>query len=238
MAKKELTPVAIALRKLRGKGALECSQSALAQLLGVSLSTVAKWETGQVLPSVMAYREIAKLDKRNGEWWNRQTGEFQQSIDRTVEAYKRRYSYPYEDMLIVPILTSVVAAGPPAVVETLEDEYEGSVAIPLPAGGDTGAMVAARTRGSSMEPLIPDGSLVIIDTRRNKPEENVGYVVAARSNDGITIKILRYESGMYFLVAGNPDFQPQLQPVNTETPWDIAGRVVRWIVEPPAPKGK
>lgn len=234
MPQKVLTPVAAALKKLRTEK-LEANQSDLAKLLGVSLSTVAKWETGQVTPSPMACKALSKLDREHSTWWIEQAGEFYANVDNIVSSQKRRYSHAQDDMLIVPMLTSVIAAGQPAVVETTRDEYEGSVAIPIPKGGETGAFVAARVRGASMEPRVADGSIVVIDTRRWKAEENIGCIVAARNDEGITVKKLLREKGNYFLVAENPAFEPHLQQIDAENSWSIAGRVVCWITEPSSP---
>lgn len=52
-----------ALKELRDK--LIISQEELASLLGVSLTSVNRWETGKNLPTIKAKRKIVELCKQN-----------------------------------------------------------------------------------------------------------------------------------------------------------------------------
>jgi SOS-response transcriptional repressor LexA len=226
--RKALSPVAERLRAYRKRYGQ--TQADLAIVLGVDQSAVAQWETDRVKPSDMALTALANLDREKREWWLGQTSEGEQQIRELQTASRRGCSYVHEDMIVVPIITAVVAAGQPTgAVEG--DEYEGSVAVPLEKH-PRGSLVAARVIGTSMSPLIEPGFLVIIDASKRQPEDNVGKMVVVRSPQGLMVKMLHGDAGSYFLVASNPSFEPRIQRVDEGNPWELAGRVVRWIGKP------
>lgn len=173
--------------------------------------------------------EKAKPDER--EYWLRRAGVDLPSIEETVRIRKKTGSYVDGDMLIVPIRTGAIAAGQPLSMDV--NEYEGRIGIPLAEAADTSRFVAARVKGNSMAPRIMEGYIVIVDTRRRPPKENVGHIVAASDEqDGMTIKMLAESNGTFFLIAGNPDYHPHAQPIDAGHRWAIMGRVVKWVGAP------
>jgi transcriptional regulator with XRE-family HTH domain len=216
------------LQELRKQQGL--SQAQLAKMLGVNQSAVAQWERDLVKPSSMALVAIGNVDRDNKDWWLQAAGGYQNTVYQGVSSAKKRGSWVSDDMIVVPILTSLVAAGTPLAASE-GDEYEGSVAIPVEKHLG-GSYVAAEVTGTSMLPRIEPGFLVVIDTAARSAEENVDKMVVVRGPKGLSVKFLCREAGVYFLVASNPSFRPRVQKIDEGNPWEIAGRVIRWIGRP------
>lgn len=211
-------------------------QPAFAKRLGVPQSSLASWESGGrpiTKATMLKIAEHAPPGER--DYWLRQAGVDLAAVDQLVTGYKRTFSFLDGDRLVVPIRTGAISAGQP--LSLSDNEYEGSLALPISKAADTGKLIGARVRGDSMAPRILEGDIVVIDTRLYAPEENAGHIVAAADDDGkVTIKVLENINGGYFLVAHNPSFEPRIQPVDVGHPWSIAGRVVGWLGFPTSPK--
>jgi SOS-response transcriptional repressor LexA len=170
--------------------------------------------------------EISSENER--DYWLRLAGVDPPALEQSLKGYKQTSSYVEGDMLIVPIRSGAIAAGQPLSMDI--EEYEGRIGIPLAEAAETGCFIAARVKGNSMAPRIMEGYLVVIDSRRRPPKDNVGQIVAAADEQGdMTIKILGQNRGGFFLVAGNPDFEPHIQNIDVSNKWAIFGRVVKWI---------
>ncbi len=89
-----------------------------------------------------------------------------------------------------------------------------------------------------MAPILLDGHIVIINVASRNPAQLVWRMVAARNAEGVTIKWLRLNSGVYSLVPQHtaPEFEiAYLRPLGD---FEIVGEVVKWIGEPPPPPKK
>jgi phage repressor protein C with HTH and peptisase S24 domain len=94
------------------------------------------------------------------------------------------------DFYALPLLSDPVAAGAP--VEVQERQTEGFCIVHRNWCPHLTDSVFIRVRGDSMEPTIPDGSFVCIDTAERDPECLVGRVILLVTKDGeATIKRLR-----------------------------------------------
>lgn len=107
--------------------------------------------------------------------------------------------------------------------------------LPLPRSWfrRTGELIALRITGDSMAPIIQDGYIVIIDTSKRQAKQLVEKMVAAREDDGVTIKWLRRDGDTFLLV---PQHVSPRHPVRIVQPFgdfSIVGEVVKWIGEPP-----
>ena len=77
-------------------------------------------------------------------------------------------------------------------------------------------------RGESMEPILPDGSSVLVDRQRREPQEGRIYVL--RTEEGLVVKRLGLDdTGRWEMLSDNPDWEPRLMLYGT----DIIGEV-RW----------
>jgi SOS-response transcriptional repressor LexA len=223
------------LRDLRG----DRGQLQFAKILRVDQGNLARWEKGTRPIPIPAILRIAELAAPGGDrdYWLKHAGVDVSAVQSTVDVFKKTFSYVEGDMVVVPIRSGAIAAGQPLSVS--EDEYEGKIALPLSELPESRNYIAARVEGNSMAPRIMSGDIVVIDTRRRPPKEDVGHIVAARDDEGyLTIKTLAENGGRFFLLAGNPDYKPLMQPISMSNRWAIAGRVVRWIGHPNGPERK
>lgn len=91
-----------------------------------------------------------------------------------------------------------------------------------------------RSRGESMWPTIWDGDMILIDTARNvlpvrqrEPrDQRRSPIYALRDGDQMRIKRLeRPSDDLVMLVSDNPDFPPELRPIQDIT---VLGKVAWW----------
>lgn len=130
------------------------------------------------------------------------------------------------DVVNIPILDVEAAAGAGAFNHGAEVLAE----LPFPAGflrrlaikPDTAR--AIRARGDSMEPTIPDGMLVLIDTSSREPIE--GRIYAVRGPDGLRLKrIQRGVDGSVILISDNSTlYAPERIPEHEIDRVRIVGR--------------
>jgi len=86
----------------------------------------------------------------------------------------------------------------------------------------SGEIEAIHVEGESMEPTLPDGSIVFVDRRQNDPSKD-GIFVASTANGLFIKRIRRRVDGMVELISDNPLYTPEvLLPEQVE----IVGRVV------------
>ena len=79
---------------------------------------------------------------------------------------------------------------------------------------------------------------MLVDVAQRKADELVGYMVAAREDDGVTIKWLRKDGDVYFLVPQHTSERHPIRVIRDEGTWSIVGKVVKIIGDPPQPKRK
>ena len=122
----------------------------------------------------------------------------------------------------VPVLGDVAAGIPIEAVENIVDyeEIDSSMA-------STGEFFGLRIKGSSMEPRIRDGDVVIV--RRQEDAETSDTAVILVNGDSATVKRIKKEpDGSLWLLPNNPAYDPQhYSPAEIATlPVRIIGKVV------------
>lgn len=133
----------------------------------------------------------------------------------------------YADFRLIPYMEGAAAAGAGGVVEEWVQGYVAIHKRALPQGQD---VVAVTVDGDSMEPALPDGSIVAIDTTRKNPEKCQGEIVAARTSEGdVVIKRLSAVKRSLILTSDNDQAAPddriiEVDPREVEKP--IIGQVV------------
>ena len=167
-------------RFLEERKKINLNRSKFAKLSGISESTLRRWENGSEIPaSVLPTLKEAGLDVDYII-----TGEYKEPInlilpDTAIDNFKEIPLYPDE-----------IAAGQPL---EIRDQPEGIVVIHKDWCKQPEHMVAVRvsSTGESMQPTIPAGAIVTIDTTPTTPEALLGEVVAIqKKDDGATIKRL------------------------------------------------
>lgn len=123
------------------------------------------------------------------------------------------------DLARIPVLGSI-ACGEPILAEENISEYIYMPIDRLPSG----RLFYLRAKGSSMEPTIPDGSLVLI---REQLEVESGAIAAVIVNDDTeaTLKRVKYQGNMMILMPDNPKYEPIV--VTPDSHVRIIGRAVQ-----------
>ena len=127
----------------------------------------------------------------------------------------------------VPVLRDAAAAGSPR--EINERDIESFIAVPakfVPKG--PGSYVGMYIRGNSMEPVLRDHFIVVVDCNNRDVARLRGQIVAAQVDDGIVVKTLSPESQPERLIlrSENPEYEDiVIEPVDREP---LVGGVVFW----------
>lgn len=118
-----------------------------------------------------------------------------------------------DDYLAVPLLDGKVAAGPGGVVW---ERVKSLVWLYRPELGRRRRLVAVKVAGSSMEPTIPSGAIIIIDRDLWEPQGNRKHIWALRTENGDTqIKRLHRVNGGLLVVSDNfADHGPEIAWTN------------------------
>ena len=77
-------------------------------------------------------------------------------------------------------------------------------------------------RGESMEPLLPDGTKILVD--RDRRRRRSGHVFVLRTEDGLVVKRLQRDGNRWRLHSEHPEWSPQ--------PWATGNEIigeVRWM---------
>ncbi|QQE75182.1 LexA family protein [Brevibacillus composti] len=119
----------------------------------------------------------------------------------------------------IPVL-GTIACGEPILAEENISEYIYMPIDRLPSG----KLFYLRAKGSSMEPTIPDGSLVLI---REQPEVEPGAIAAVLVNGDTeaTLKRIKRQGDMVILMPDNPEHEPIV--ITPDNPARIIGRAVQ-----------
>ena len=127
----------------------------------------------------------------------------------------------------IPVLRDEAAAGAPR--EINERDIDSFIAIPakfVPKG--PAAYTGIYIRGDSMEPILRDRFIVVVDHTNRAPERLRGRMVAALVQDGVLVKWLARESRSDRIVlrSQNPEYQDILIESPETDP--VIGDVVFW----------
>lgn len=181
------------------------SQKDLASQLFVTQQAVGKWERGEATPNPETVLKIAKI------------------LGITTDQLLGDTAIPASTGgTWVPVLGDVAAGIPIEAVENIVDyeEIDSSMA-------STGEFFGLRIKGSSMEPRIRDGDVVIV--RRQEDAETSDTAVILVNGDSATVKRIKKEpDGSLWLLPNNPAYDPQhYSPAEIATlPVRIIGKVV------------
>lgn len=187
------------LKELRK--AHKINQQALASYMGVARSTISMWESGASQPDNAALQRLAAY--------------FHVSIDYLLGFLEEGRGVK------VPVLGNVAAGIPIEVVENIIDYEEISTDLAA-----TGEFFALQIHGTSMEPRIMDGDVVIV---RKQPEVENGQIAIVLVNgyDATCKRLMREKDGIR-LVSFNPNFPPMHYSSEevANLPIRVLGRVV------------
>ncbi len=188
------------------------TQKDLADVLFVNQTAVSQWERGATVPSSQM---LSRLSELYGVTINYLLGTDLKDTDHAeTEA-------PAAGGVVIPVLGDVAAGIPIDAIENIVDYEEIDQAMAA-----TGEFFGLRVKGSSMEPRIREGDVVIV---RKQEDVNTGDTAVVLVNgDSATVKRIKKEPGGISLIPNNPAYDVKFYS-NAEiitTPVTIIGRVV------------
>ena len=181
------------------------SQADLAKILFVNQTAVSQWERGVTIPSPPLLLKLSQL--------------YGVSTDYLLG---KDSSAPGSKGVKVPVLGDVAAGIPIEAVENIVDYEEIDTAM-----ASTGKYYGLRIKGSSMEPRIREGDVVIV--RQQEDADTGDTAVVLVNGDSATVKRIKKEpDGGLWLLPNNPAYDPQhYSPAEVaEKPVRIIGKVV------------
>lgn len=181
------------------------SQADLAKILFVNQTAVSQWERGVTTPSPPI---LLKLSQLYGVSTDYLLGQSTSSNDSKG--------------IKIPVLGDVAAGIPIEAVENIVDYEEIDTSM-----ASTGEYFGLRIRGSSMEPRIREGDVVIV--RQQEDADTGDTAVVLVNGDSATVKRIKKEpDGGIWLIPNNPAYEPQhYSPAEVaECPVHIIGKVV------------
>lgn len=228
------------IRALRGSR----TQVEFARLCSVSQVAVSRWESGIDQPTSSAYARLAMLAGESyrgyfsdlsglppqypgGEKWFQRTEGL--AVSR-VPGFIRQKEPIVEENRKIPFLRDAALAGTP--MGTDQQFIAEFLTLPAHWFKDESELCAVMVSGSSMEPIINDQSIVIIDTLHKHPRDLVGSMVAVRHNDGVAVKWLRKDANVYLLMSQHASADDPVIVLRPKSDLSMIGRVVKWIGTP------
>lgn len=188
-------PFGTVLKALRIRN--DMTQKQLADVLGVSESTVGMYERGHREPAFEMLEAIADYFNVDMDYLTGRT-----DVERKY-TFSPPVSY-YENIIPMPAMHSVPLIGTIACGEPIlaAENIEAQVAMPEHVSAD----FALRCKGDSMTGArILDGDIVYI---RRQPTVNNGEIAAVLIGDEATLKRVYLSPGQLVLSPANPAYQP------------------------------
>lgn len=190
------------LKALRAKKGW--TQRNVAEKLGIDRTTYAKYESGASEPSFDMLRKLTEI--------------YEISTD-VLLGWKNEVSSGSGKL--IPVLGNVSAGIP---IEAITDiiDYEEIDADK----SSSGEYFGLRIRGSSMEPKMSDGDVVIV--RKQNDAETGNIVVVSVNGENATVKKIKYERDGVALIPLNPAYDIQFYSADEveRLPVKVIGRVV------------
>lgn len=181
------------------------SQADLAKLLFVNQTAVSQWERGVTTPSPPILLKLSQL--------------YGVSTDYLLG---KNTSTDDKKGVKIPVLGDVAAGIPIEAVENIVDYEEIDTAM-----ASNGKYYGLRIKGSSMEPRIREGDVVIV--RQQEDADTGDTAVVLVNGESATVKRIKKEpDGGLWLLPNNPAYDPQhYSPAEVaEKPVRIIGKVV------------
>lgn len=178
------------------------SQKELASKLFVSQQAVGKWERGEATPNPETIARLAEIFSVTAD----------ELIGRPPQAQKG---------IRIPVLGDVAAGVPIEAVTDIVDYEEIDSAMAA-----SGEHFGLRIKGSSMEPRMVEGDVVIV--RKQDTAETGDTVVVLVNGDSATVKKIKFTPAGIYLIPTNPSHEVQFySPQDVEQlPVRVIGKVV------------
>jgi transcriptional regulator with XRE-family HTH domain len=234
------------------------SQAGLAVRLGVSPATVTRWIKGTHEPTSRAYVAMGNLagPPEGGYFWERagvDAANFPDSGRTTLSSLQvdlkdfklvsgRKLSKSAVEQnaaaVILPLL-NITAYGdrvPPGPHVTLSQAKTVDVLMaPLSWCPHPEKMLCLHLSGDSMQPVIPEGSVIAVDTAvTERAELNKKLVVFSHRDLGFKVARLQRLASSDILISANHNCLPV--DVSNAAKWKAIGAVVWWVMRDQVPQ--
>jgi transcriptional regulator with XRE-family HTH domain len=230
---------------------LRLTQAGLAERLGVSPATVSRWIQGRIEPTAQTYIALGNLARPpDGVYfWERAgmdpSGLPVANLGRTasslrvslrdfhlVASVKTSKQFGGAASAVAIPLLSVTAWGdriaPPENVSLSQAEVENVLVAPLDWCPHPENMIAMHLAGDSMDPVIPNGSIIFVDcavTERDRLHQKL--VVVMHRDQGFKVARFQRLQGADLMVSSNRKVLPL--DVSNASKWKIFGEVLWWV---------
>jgi len=196
------------LRNLKG-----WTQEELGAKVGMQKSAIAKYEKGNV--ENMKRSVIKKMSELFEV-----SPSYLMALDELDKLDNIRY---VEEVVDIPVI-GTIACGDPITAEQNVSYYKKYNKSNLPSG----EIYLLEAKGDSMEPKIPDKSLVLCRVQNDVENGEIAAVLLNGDTEG-TLKRVRKIDGIMLLEAINPAYPPIL--VNEDNPARIIGKAIEFVAK-------
>ncbi|ENM5739379.1 helix-turn-helix transcriptional regulator [Vibrio mimicus] len=195
----------ISVRLKRKREDKRLSQRALGKLIGVSATAISQWERGETTPKGKHLLNLSKVLECTPEWLSGKKG-------------------AQEQLVQIPFLPEVKVAAGHGCFSFQED----NVVITLPRVffrySHEKDLAAICVHGDSMEPVLKDNSIVVIDTRASELRDGSMYVL--QQGDLLRVKLISQIVGGICLKSYNPSYKDETYLDGDASNIQFLGRVV------------
>jgi SOS-response transcriptional repressor LexA len=233
---------------------LNLSQAVFGGRLNSSAMSVSRWERGNQEPSAGSYIELGNLAGAPVCWyfWDR-AGLRNEDFMRVMPNLRKRIRHTnvinfqianagsgrkrlkVRQLVAIPLVKVVAAShgengdGVP----TLHDApVESMIAAPMAWCPNPAATTCLRVKGNSMNPLLYDGYILVVDSSQIDPSKLDGKIVIAWHKDkGLTVSRLQAYDHTEVLRAENSAYESIV--LNKKHSWKIVAKVLWWIGKAP-----
>ena len=187
------------------------TQEELGEKVGMQKSAIAKYEKGNV--ENMKRSVIKKMSEL-----------FEVSPSYLMALDELENISHIKEVVNIPVI-GTIACGDPITAEQNVEYYKKRSVVDLPSG----EVYYLQAKGDSMEPKIPDQSLVLCRYQNDVESGEIAAVLVNGDTEG-TLKRVRKMNGIMLLEPINDAYEPIL--VNEKNPARIIGKVMEIVSKP------
>jgi SOS-response transcriptional repressor LexA len=233
---------------------LNLNQTELAKKSNSSAMGVSRWERGETEPSAASYIQLGILagDPLCWFFWSRAglrnedvmraVPGLRKRLDRTtaikyqnVEAGSGNRSKTIPQLVALPLVKGVAAShgGHGDIAGMLQDApIETMIAAPKIWCPNPSATTCVRVKGNSMNPLIYDGYILVVDTSQvDRAKLDGKVVIALHKNKGLSVSRFQEYDHTEVLRAENSAYDSVI--LTNKREWSVVGKVLWWIGQAP-----
>jgi len=175
-------------------------QARLAAKLDVATRTLQRWEKGEQVPDSNYLMRLAKIMSVSPQWLLTGSGLMysRESSEKILPLPTNRYKKV--DLISLPLLSSVPGGAPSLM---FHPEYvEKYITVDNVHGNGAFAL---EVKGNSMAPKIEDGDIIVVSP---KLESRSGDICVVRVSDEDTVKRVKIDDNLIYLIPLNPEYEP------------------------------